>query len=297
MLLVVLALALSAAPSFRITHAYKGNQGRTIDQAVRLLEAVLPELLEGFGVALTEDREVRLEPHGDCDGLTLEPVVLQPPHAAGTRAVVHPCPSFFRREPAEAAVVLGLELLHIAGLPDIRDGKGRRPDTSEVSGRIRWLLDRDRKGGDGSPHTRPARTLWGLDARLVRRAREGAMQRLRRPECRSLLTDFVDAEGRTLAENLETYAVPPDEYLARITLLDGSGVRLCDTGQARLLTTPKAQRIFVCKPFVAIARRQPYEAEVGLIHEMLHTLGLGENPPTTLEITQQVKRRCPFDQK
>ena len=39
------------------------------------------------------------------------------------------------------------------------------------------------------------------------------------------------------------------------------------------------------------ARKQPYEAEVVLILETLHTLGLGENPPTSVEITKLVKRR------
>jgi hypothetical protein len=37
--------------------------------------------------------------------------------------------------------------------------------------------------------------------------------------------------------------------------------------------------------------RQP-RARAMLIHEMLHTLGLGENPPTTFEVTDQVRRRC-----
>jgi hypothetical protein len=34
------------------------------------------------------------------------------------------------------------------------------------------------------------------------------------------------------------------------------------------------------------------EAEAILIHEILHTLGLGENPPSSAEITRQVWRRC-----
>jgi hypothetical protein len=38
--------------------------------------------------------------------------------------------------------------------------------------------------------------------------------------------------------------------------------------------------------------RNPVLAESIVIHEMLHTLGLGENPPSSQEITQQVKRRC-----
>jgi hypothetical protein len=29
-----------------------------------------------------------------------------------------------------------------------------------------------------------------------------------------------------------------------------------------------------------------------VIHEILHTLGLGENPPTSIEITQRVESRC-----
>jgi hypothetical protein len=29
-----------------------------------------------------------------------------------------------------------------------------------------------------------------------------------------------------------------------------------------------------------------------IIHESLHTLGLGENPPSSSEITQHVERRC-----
>jgi hypothetical protein len=50
------------------------------------------------------------------------------------------------------------------------------------------------------------------------------------------------------------------------------------TGQARLVTTPKAQRIFVCKPFLQIARSEPDEADVCLIHDMLHTLGSVRTP-------------------
>jgi hypothetical protein len=33
-------------------------------------------------------------------------------------------------------------------------------------------------------------------------------------------------------------------------------------------------------------------ADVLLIHEMLHSLGLGENPPSSREITEHVVARC-----
>ena len=40
------------------------------------------------------------------------------------------------------------------------------------------------------------------------------------------------------------------------------------------------------------ALHEPRLAEALVIHEMLHTLGLGENPPTSTEITKRVEGRC-----
>jgi hypothetical protein len=35
-----------------------------------------------------------------------------------------------------------------------------------------------------------------------------------------------------------------------------------------------------------------FEAEMTVIHEVLHTLGLGENRPSSSQITAQVRKRC-----
>jgi len=43
---------------------------------------------------------------------------------------------------------------------------------------------------------------------------------------------------------------------------------------------------------VEAARRDPILADAALIHESLHSLGLGENPPSSLEITSRVISRC-----
>jgi hypothetical protein len=40
------------------------------------------------------------------------------------------------------------------------------------------------------------------------------------------------------------------------------------------------------------ASRASVTAEIILIHEFLHTLGLGENPPTSDAITARVSIRC-----
>jgi hypothetical protein len=84
----------------------------------------------------------------------------------------------------------------------------------------------------------------------------------------------------------------PDEYLAQLALLDGVGHLLCEARQSQLITTQGGKRVFVCKAFLQTVRNQRDHAEIYMIHEMLHTLGLGENPPTSQQITQQVKRRC-----
>jgi hypothetical protein len=135
------------------------------------------------------------------------------------------------------------------------------------------------------------RPLAGFDLRMVDYAREGAIRRLQSPECRQILTDFRDPEGRTPLENLAPFGVDPDQYLAQIPFLDGTSRPLCQ-GQSQLLTTRGIARVLVCKSFYQTVQQQRDMAEIYVIHEMLHTLGLGENPPTSLEITQQVKRRC-----
>jgi hypothetical protein len=41
-----------------------------------------------------------------------------------------------------------------------------------------------------------------------------------------------------------------------------------------------------------VARQDGVTVELVLIHELLHSLGLGENPPSSAEITRQVTKRC-----
>jgi hypothetical protein len=136
------------------------------------------------------------------------------------------------------------------------------------------------------------RPLSDSDARVAEFARQGAVVRLRSPECQQVLGDFRDTHGRTLMENLGAFGVAADEYLAMLPLLDGANRPLCQARQSQLLTTAGDARVFVCKPFFETVQARRAMAEVYVIHEMLHTLGLGENPPSSLEITQQVVRRC-----
>jgi hypothetical protein len=118
------------------------------------------------------------------------------------------------------------------------------------------------------------------------------MRRLREPGCQALLDELRDAEGRPLSARLAAFGVPADQYLAMIPFLDGTGRPLCKGGQSQLLTVRGVARVVVCQPFLQTVDRERVTAEVYVIHEMLHTLGLGENPPSSQEITQRVKRQC-----
>jgi len=137
-----------------------------------------------------------------------------------------------------------------------------------------------------------ADVLTAADASGVEAVRRGAQRRLQTPECQKVLTDFRDREGRPLTDRLAVFAVPPDEYLARVAFLDGRARRSCRGGRFELLSTPGSARVLVCPSFQRTVWRDRTLAEVYVIHEMLHTLGLGEDPPTSYEITDQVERRC-----
>jgi hypothetical protein len=147
-----------------------------------------------------------------------------------------------------------------------------------------------------SVNAAPPLALTGWDASAVDRARAGALKRLESDECRKLLTDFTDAQGRSLQQNLEEWGVSPTEYVGLIPFVDGSSQALCRKTKTALVARPGVRRVFVCRTFAEVQLRQPGTAESMVIHEILHTLGLGEAPqtgaPTSLEITQRVEARC-----
>jgi len=140
----------------------------------------------------------------------------------------------------------------------------------------------------------PARraSLSPRDAEAVTRAREGVARRLQDAECRKVFSDFRDLRGRTLASKLAEWAVDPVDFLRVVPFRDGTGEPLCRSGKVMLVSSPDVPRIAVCPGFARLQRDRPESAESLVIHELLHTLGLGENPPTSAEITGRVESRC-----
>jgi len=134
--------------------------------------------------------------------------------------------------------------------------------------------------------------LVSVQAATLERAREGAIRKLERAECQRVLDEFKDADGRPLAHALARWGRTAADYLRAVPFLDGSAHPPCRRGRAELFAEVGVPRVFVCPSFVAKQIRDPLTAENMVIHEMLHTLGLGENPPSSGEITARVNDRC-----
>jgi hypothetical protein len=129
----------------------------------------------------------------------------------------------------------------------------------------------------------------------VRRALSGAAGRLRKERCQRVLSDFKDDKGRPLQSRLSELGLSPASYLGRIVFREGWGTGHCEGNERLAFTSPGAGTVWVCSgKFEFALTTNARWAEATLIHEALHTLGLGEGPTasSSLAITRQVLERC-----
>ena len=144
-------------------------------------------------------------------------------------------------------------------------------------------------GSEAFFRVRLADTIAGT---ILRRALAGAARRLSDPRCQAVLTDFRDRQGCPLADTIARLNVGAPEYLSWILFRDAPESLCAGTGRLAV-AVPGTRAVYVCgRSFETTWRLDSGRAEATLIHEMLHTLGLGENPPTSAEITAQVLRSC-----
>jgi hypothetical protein len=154
---------------------------------------------------------------------------------------------------------------------------------------------RDAGAADNVPEAAPFRVRVPHNdvAQAVKRALGGADRLLAEPACLEVLTDFHDASARSLKEVLDGSEVSARGYLRQIVFSDGRGLKACSSKATLAVTQPGSRVVFICPTaFVEAVGGNPGHAEATLIHEMLHSLGLGENPPTSSEITERVLSRC-----
>ena len=122
-----------------------------------------------------------------------------------------------------------------------------------------------------------------------------AAERLGEAACAQVLSDYEDPRtGRPLAESLPRERESAAAYVAALIYRPGPADGPCKSPLVSAYTSPGSSVIFVCG-----GRFRRWEASRDrsgpvnvLIHEALHTLGLGENPPTSGEITERVASRC-----
>jgi hypothetical protein len=124
-------------------------------------------------------------------------------------------------------------------------------------------------------------------------ALRGAIRRLSTVKCQHVFADFTDQIGRELTANLAATGQSPVDVLAELYFVDADEAIQCrGTDAVVAFTTPGSRVIHVCgKRFIRPALNRK-GGEIVLIHELLHALGLGENPPSSSRITNAVMNRC-----
>ena len=178
-------------------------------------------------------------------------------------------------------------------------GNGRGVASLRIFGAIVVLLGFGRvaaKAGD-SPlddeialHVRQFRSKDGF---AVSQAIRGAYRRLADSRCEAVFSDFAKASGEALQQVLDEQGQTGQSYLRRLLFYDAAHTSACRVPGVLAFTQPESRVVRVCSSWFREAfELNPAKAEAVIIHESLHSLGLGENPPRSQEITARVMARC-----
>jgi hypothetical protein len=111
----------------------------------------------------------------------------------------------------------------------------------------------------------------------LQEAGRAAAARLADSGCARVFSDFTDEGGRTLQQRLDAMGRSGRDQLQGVYFYDGVNRHGCQRGRTLAVTEPGSVVVHVCPRFVLSQRQDPKHAPVVLIHELLHTLGLGEN--------------------
>ncbi len=121
-----------------------------------------------------------------------------------------------------------------------------------------------------------------------------AAARLSTPECAALLLDFDDVRtGRPLADTLSISGLDLEYWLRSVHFLTGDGRAGCANRRTLAYTPIGSTIVWVC-PLALEKIRRPQQGLIAnvLVHETLHTLGPGEDPPSPKEIMPRVENHC-----
>jgi hypothetical protein len=193
-------------------------------------------------------------------------------------------------------VVLGAGRIRVQGLPfdeTQRVVTGAVPSASTATAASTGPTDTPEPLRPSRPGSWP---LLHVPDPVARRAAHKALDEawslMAQRDCTALLTGFSDSSGRPLEQYLGSLSVDPQTYLTMLVFIDGSREAACFEG-VFAFTVPGSRVVRLCVNEVKRTWQQsPRHTAASFIHEMLHTLGLGENPPSSKEITRRVLAAC-----
>jgi len=124
-------------------------------------------------------------------------------------------------------------------------------------------------------------------------ALQAASRWLARPKCQTLFLEFKDERNLPLTAKLRELDTDPEGYLRMVLFLDGAQSATCKRHGVVAFTAQGSRVVYLCgRDFERAWRRDVGEVQATLIHELLHSLGVGENPPSPRAITHRIQQLC-----
>lgn len=128
---------------------------------------------------------------------------------------------------------------------------------------------------------------------LIAEAVADAAARLGTAPCALLLSDFVDTRsGLTLAENLAASGRTAPEHVRLLLFRSAPGPRPFGGRKVFAFTAPASPVVFLCRDDLLRIQNQPRLVTAIVLHEVLHSLGLRDDRPSSVAITERVLERC-----
>jgi hypothetical protein len=169
-----------------------------------------------------------------------------------------------------------------------RDGRARRGGGAALVAGVLALSPQLARPAEPRSNVR---LVHVVEKATFARALDGAARDLALPGCLAVLDDFADRSGRPLRDALRGAGGSAPEYLRNVLFYDAPP-EVCRRG-ALAVTQPGSRVVLVCGArFASQVARNSRHAEAILIHEALHSLGLGEDPPSSDFITERIRVRC-----
>jgi hypothetical protein len=155
------------------------------------------------------------------------------------------------------------------------------------------LAGADASGPGSADPVFHVRLRQSRDGFAVGQALQGAHRRLADSRCQEVFSDFTEASGRSLQDVLDQQGQTGQSYLGLLIFYEGADTPRCHVPGVLAFTHPGSRVVYICsKWFREASTLNPAKVEAVIIHEALHSLGLGENPPRSQDITARVVARC-----